>query len=214
MTITFGNVIYEHQAKRYHPLYKIWNGMVWRCYNPKHISSKYYLEKGITVCQRWLDSFWSFVYDMGERPSKKHSIDRIDNNGNYEPANCKWSTDSEQQTNKSTTKRLVVCGVSKPPSAWAKEKGISLQLINHRKKSGLSVEESVCNPVKSMVKRYSLMSMEQRKQCLNKGLNPKTIYERLRRGKTFDEAISYPIKHEHGRTGPRKSAGQDSSPSK
>lgn len=71
-----------------------------RCLNPKSSNYHLYGGRGITVCQQWQDSFESFYLDMGQKPSTKHTIDRIDNNGNYEPSNCKWSTPKEQCSNK------------------------------------------------------------------------------------------------------------------
>ena len=88
-------------SKKYPSENKIWGAMKQRCYNPKH--NRYYLygERGIKVCDRWLECFKNFFDDMGPRPSNRHSIDRIDSNGMYEPSNCRWATYSEQNTNKS-----------------------------------------------------------------------------------------------------------------
>jgi hypothetical protein len=72
--------------------YKIWHGMRRRCFNPDNRGFKDYGGRGITVCDRWRDSFENFIADVGFRPSRSHSIDRINNDGNYEPGNCKWST--------------------------------------------------------------------------------------------------------------------------
>jgi hypothetical protein len=76
-----------------------WTAMKQRCLNKNNPSFADYGGRGITVCQRWLDSFQNFLADMGERPAGM-SIDRIDVNGNYEPGNCKWSTPKEQVANR------------------------------------------------------------------------------------------------------------------
>lgn len=81
------------------PEYFVWKSMRQRCGNPKSTDYTEYGGRGITVCERWSD-FQNFIKDMGNRPSAKHSIDRIDNSGNYEPANCRWVTNEIQATNR------------------------------------------------------------------------------------------------------------------
>jgi hypothetical protein len=81
--------------------YKIWHGMRTRCKNPNAIGFANYGAAGIIVCERWDNSFNAFYEDMGPRPSKDHSVDRINNEGNYEPGNCRWATGVEQSNNTS-----------------------------------------------------------------------------------------------------------------
>jgi hypothetical protein len=92
------------------PEYRVWSDMRSRCNNSNHQVYRHYGGRGIKVCQKWQDSFIEFFKDMGPRQSKRFSIDRIDNDGNYEPENCKWSTMKQQianQGNKHYTKKLI-----------------------------------------------------------------------------------------------------------
>jgi hypothetical protein len=81
-------------------IYHAWVAMIERCDNPKNKAYKNYGGRGITVCERWRESVANFVADMGPRPSKRHTLDRINNDGNYEPTNCRWATWDVQSRNK------------------------------------------------------------------------------------------------------------------
>jgi len=80
--------------------YVSWSGMKTRCLNSEASNYRYYGGKGITICPEWLEDFKIFLKDMGPRPSKQHTIDRRDNQGNYEPGNCYWATKSQQAYNR------------------------------------------------------------------------------------------------------------------
>lgn len=86
---------------RYVPEYQSWKSMKNRCFSPNNTNFKNYGGRGITVCERWRNSLADFLSDMGPRPSPKHSIDRFPNNdGDYEPGNCRWATAKQQANNK------------------------------------------------------------------------------------------------------------------
>lgn len=95
------------------PEYRCWSHIKSRCYNPKVKRYENHGGRGIKVCERWLNSFENFYKDMGNRPSKGHSIDRIDNDGNYCPENCRWATRSEQASNRRVQGTIPYYGVSK-----------------------------------------------------------------------------------------------------
>ena len=91
-----------HAGNRWTKEYAAWASMKARCHNPRSQGYARYGGRGITVCDRWRESFEAFLSDVGLAPSSKHSIDRIDNDGNYEPGNVRWATGTVQQFNKRT----------------------------------------------------------------------------------------------------------------
>ncbi len=97
----------KHHGLSKLPEYFIWYGMKTRCYNPHHVSFPLYGGRGIKVCDQWLHDVVQFLKDVGRRPSPLHSLDRLDNDGNYEPGNVKWSTAAEQMTNRRRYSLLI-----------------------------------------------------------------------------------------------------------
>jgi len=130
------------------PEYGIWSGIKQRCYDQGYKRYKDYGGRGITVCERWLNNFDAFYADVGQRPSKDHSLDRINNDGNYEPGNVKWSTRTEQQNNKRTNLLVTHRGETHTVAEWSRMTGIHWSVIRERiVKLGWSTERALTTPV-------------------------------------------------------------------
>jgi len=127
------------------PEYNAWRDMRSRCYRSTHRHFKNWGGRGITVCERWRESFEAFYEDMGPRP-EGHSIDRIDNSGNYEPGNCRWTTSTQQLRNTRRNNLLTVRGRTQCITAWADESGICSETIHHRLRAGWEVEAAIFTP--------------------------------------------------------------------
>ena len=101
---------------------------------------KWYLDRGITVCERWKYSFLNFLEDMGEKPDGL-TLDRIDNNKGYSKDNCRWATRTEQSWNSSRTKLVTFRGKTQSHRAWAREIGISRGTFSRRIRMGIAIED-------------------------------------------------------------------------
>ncbi len=134
----------------------VWSRMKARCYNPKTSNYANYGGRGIKVCDRWRDSFINFISDMGARPSPNHSIDRIDNDGDYCPENCRWATLSEQNSNTRRNRFIEFNGQKKTLSQWGNETGLGMLNIWNRLKLGWSVERALTEPLHSQKKLTQL----------------------------------------------------------
>jgi hypothetical protein len=114
------------------PTYVSYIEMLKRCYDSSVIRFPRYGGRGIKVCDKWRSSFVSFLEDMGVRPTKGHSLDRLDNDSDYGPDNCRWATYEEQSQNKSTTVYITAFGETKPVSKWSDETGVPAPIIRQR----------------------------------------------------------------------------------
>lgn len=126
--------------------YRAWNSMLRRCFDPRIRNFANYGGRGITVCQRWRDSFECFFEDMGTSP-KGMSLDRINNLGNYEPGNCRWATRIQQQNNTRYNVLIEFSGKTKTQSQWAREFGIDHKRISARIHSGWDPIRAISQPI-------------------------------------------------------------------
>lgn len=128
--------------------YFIWSSMKARCANPKNASYKRYGARGIDVCDRWLSSYEDFFNDMGARPSKEHSLDRIDTNKGYFPENCRWADKFQQAETRTNVRRIDVSGRVMTAAAWSREYGVPAMAIRNRIDAGWSAEDAVMKPIR------------------------------------------------------------------
>ncbi len=127
--------------------YRAWHAMIARCETPSATSYADYGGRGIRVCAGWRKDFTAFYADMGPRPSINHSLDRIDNHGDYEPTNCRWSTTKVQSRNRRSTRLMTAFGRTQSVSDWAHEKGIGVPSLFARLRKGLSLEDALTIPL-------------------------------------------------------------------
>jgi hypothetical protein len=125
--------------------YRAWRGLRDRCTKPRVKNYKDYGGRGITVCPEW-SSFERFYADMGPRPSPRHSLDRIDNDGPYSAENCRWAMPVEQLRNRRTTRRLTYRGQTMTIAAWAGVVGLPWRVIADRVRLGWPLERALTEP--------------------------------------------------------------------
>lgn len=108
----------------YLPEYKIFTGIIDRCFNPNNPAYRYYGGRGITICDEWRYDFCAFFVHIGPRPSMKYSVDRIDVNKGYEPGNVRWATDKQQANNKRNNRMITIDGITKTLKEWSEYSGV------------------------------------------------------------------------------------------
>lgn len=150
--------------------YQCWRSMFHRCYTKKRLDYKNYGGRGIMICSRWRESFLSFLQDMGKRPSPKHQIDRIDNDGSYtcghcdecranhHPANCRWSIKRQQARNRSTNHVVAFRGKRLCLSEWSDIVNIPGRVLSLRLCQGWSVERALTTPLRRHPRRAAAIA--------------------------------------------------------
>lgn len=127
-------------------VYGVWGQMLQRCRNPNVKSYPQYGGRGIKVCERW-NSFANFIADVGPRPGPGYQLDRIDNDGDYEPGNCEWNIRKINCRNKTNNVRLSLNGVTKTLTEWSEQLGIDIATLSCRRSRGLTDEQVLTTPL-------------------------------------------------------------------
>lgn len=141
------------------PEYITWASMIARTTDKSKPNSKNYIDRGITVCDSWLHSFENFYKDMGDRLSPKHSIDRINNDGNYEPGNCRWATSTEQNNNKRSNVNITLSNETHTLKQWANIYNIDYKMVYYRYSAGWPISEIFMKTLKR--KHHCLNNLKQ-----------------------------------------------------
>ena len=176
------------------PEYYAWQNMKDRCFNPNHKRYSDYGGRGISMCDRWLN-LDNFLADMGSRPTAKHSIDRIDNNDDYSPKNCKWSTHVEQKNNKRNNHLITIDDVTLTIAQWAKKMGYNESVIWRRLEAGWSEYDAVMTPVH--IDKLITIKNETRtiaQWTTEKGYGESVIHDRLKMGWSEYRAVMTPVR--------------------
>lgn len=142
-----GNKFALKHGLRHHSAYNTWAGIMDRCHNPKSTNWKNYGGRGIAVCKRW-HSLKNFISDMGERPPRM-SIDRINNNKNYSPGNCRWASRRTQNNNTGQNVRIKYRGEDLTLAEWAERLGVSPFTLYSRKRYGWSDRKILETPIRA-----------------------------------------------------------------
>lgn len=126
------------------PEYRVWYSAKMRCENPADPAFRDYGARGITMADRWKSDFGAFIADMGRRPTARHTLGRIDNDGPYAPHNCRWETYTQQARNRRISRNFEMNGVSQCLRAWAEQTGIPSHRLKHQvTRKGLTIAQAI-----------------------------------------------------------------------
>lgn len=176
-------------------LFGIWHGMCQRCNNPNNNSYKDYGERGIKVCDEWLDSKSFFEWAKANGYEEGLTIDRIDVDGNYEPKNCRWVDWSIQANNTRRNHYLTINGETKTVAQWAKQNNIPYHHVFRRTEMGWSIEDAVTKPIRENITatyKGETKTLIEWAEVLGKDV--KALYARKSRGMSDEEIIGKPFR--------------------
>jgi hypothetical protein len=168
-------------------LAEAWRHMRKRCNDPNHSSYKDYGGRGIAVCDPWDGSFEKFLAVNGLKPSPELSIDRVGNDGIYEPGNTRWATRRQQANNRRSNRIVEIGGQKRTASEWAREAGLSKEMFHFRLESGWPPERLLFPAGVAGSAHERLLTIGGRTQSVTRfareaGIQPHAIYNRLKRG--------------------------------
>jgi hypothetical protein len=178
------------------PAHVRWKAMIQRCHNPRNPSYKNYGGRGIAVCARWRKSFERFYADMGDPPTRRHTLERINNDAGYKPSNCEWATKHTQSRNRRTNRFLTLNGRTQCVVDWARELGITPGALSDRIDGGWDVARALTAGNTKAAKLYTAQNrtMTIEDWSASTGISVDAIYQRLRRGWTIERAVSVPAR--------------------
>jgi hypothetical protein len=137
------NQRHKTHGMRHTPTYNSWVAMRQRCYDPGSGRYERYGAVGVTVCDRWRNSFEDFLADVGVRPTSKHSLDRKDGTKGYEPGNCEWATSKQQALNRKSTRWFTHDGKTLCLKDWCRERGLNRKTVTSRLRTGWEMAEAL-----------------------------------------------------------------------
>jgi hypothetical protein len=168
---------------------RIWLSMLARCYNETHKHYSHYGGRGIKVCTRWKNDFDAFLKDMGRRPSDRSTIDRIDNDGNYTPENCRWVSYKTNLRNKGNNLRLTHNGETLTLAEWAERTGISRITIGARLRKGWTTDKALTTKPRQHL-TYNGQTKRLTSWAREIGISPDTIRHRLAAGWSVERVLT------------------------
>lgn len=188
----------EYHGATRSPEHITWTNIKQRCHNKNNRDYKNYGARGIKVCDRWRTSFKSFYDDMGQRPSKDHSIERLNNNEGYCKENCIWATRVEQGRNRRTNVFLTINGQTKASWEWAEIYGITSDDVCRRLKYGWPPDDVLKTPVEPRVHELSVKIKGKTKTlmewCKVYKIKHATVWTRICRGWGYVDAVTKPLR--------------------
>lgn len=191
-----GNTTHGHSVgRKVSNAYQSWSSMRQRCLSPKCEAYNNYGGRGITICERWIESFENFLEDMGNRPPGL-SLERKDNNLGYCKSNCVWADIGNQNRNRRDSVKLEFSGKVKNQSEWSRELGISQVTLGKRLRSGWSVERALSTPVDPQVSPNVTRNGQTKtlhEWADENGLKQETVITRINRyGWSVEKALTTP----------------------